>query len=376
MKYFVALGVPLGVALLGFGILEVFDQHRKITRYRPVEAEVLAHELQRAGRDTFKPLTEYEYEVDGKTYTSDTVLPFTDSGARVWAQRILDRFPVGQAHEAWYDPDDPSQAFLWRQYQIFPYMTVLISLGMVIGSVYTFLGLHRQGQAPRLPASLPDGWYQFALSNTLVGTIRNCLLLSLLWFGSCVLLCGHFFLVVEGAYTGRDVAATCVALAFGGIPAGLGFYAWWIFRWMDDACVLVDRPVASPGDVVQVRVEQLIKRRSAIRQLSLALKCRRQTRRFLGLYYSESTETLYEEELTFLEGRACEAGETVAVDAEFVLPLSGVPQSGREPGKSIWGGSHIDWVLALRTKVEGVPAYPDDLRIQVDEGSFSEIEVI
>ena len=66
-----------------------------------------------AGGRLFWPEIAFEYQVDGRTYTANTVhLVETHSSNRRPAEELVARYPVGTAVEVRYDPDDPSQSLI------------------------------------------------------------------------------------------------------------------------------------------------------------------------------------------------------------------------------------------------------------------------
>lgn len=63
--------------------------------------------------DTFEPVVEYAFEVNGQTYTGRRLSTGgTASYDRRRAQQILDRFPIGGAVQVRYDPANPSNCAL------------------------------------------------------------------------------------------------------------------------------------------------------------------------------------------------------------------------------------------------------------------------
>jgi len=106
----------------------IFWSHQKQSdaagTFEPILAKILVSEVSQINqRDetttgpvrTYRPRIRYQYEVDGNTYQSTrfSYLAPAYSG-REGAQEIVDRYPVGSRHTAYYNPAAPSEAVLHR----------------------------------------------------------------------------------------------------------------------------------------------------------------------------------------------------------------------------------------------------------------------
>lgn len=109
------------------GVIILSLSARKLQRslqrseFEPVQAKVLQSELRSqtetdsgARATTYFPEIEYEYTVDGETYTSDSVYPGRLGGTsnRSENQAIVADHSVGDRVEAYYHPEDPTRSFL------------------------------------------------------------------------------------------------------------------------------------------------------------------------------------------------------------------------------------------------------------------------
>jgi hypothetical protein len=114
---FLVLGGIFGTGsftMLGLVIYAIHSKHRAQQTYVPVDAVVVSQRLIEHS-DTYEPRVEYEFVLDGVTHKSSNVWAGPNESSSLWlkdAQQILDQFPVGQKVQAFYDPDDPEQAFL------------------------------------------------------------------------------------------------------------------------------------------------------------------------------------------------------------------------------------------------------------------------
>ncbi|WP_257300849.1 DUF3592 domain-containing protein [Haloarchaeobius sp. FL176] len=105
----------------------------------------------------YYPRIEYEYTVDGQTYEGWRVYAATDLDkeqgelrgrdfdSESAAQNVLDRFPSGSEATVYYDPSDPSQAFLVPPE--FDRLTVLG--GVAFGGLFALVGLYTAVQGLR-----------------------------------------------------------------------------------------------------------------------------------------------------------------------------------------------------------------------------------
>ncbi len=61
----------------------------------------------------WKPVVEYAYDFNGRERISRSIwLDREDAGSKAFAQRVIDRFPVGSHHMAHVDPDNPKRSAL------------------------------------------------------------------------------------------------------------------------------------------------------------------------------------------------------------------------------------------------------------------------
>ncbi len=131
--------------LAGIGAFAIFATREKERTHRRIQAVVIRTSVAEAESHAgayeengpcrvYGPEVEYRYEVDGVTYTATAHEVFmggsTKLSDRRWAERISNRFQVGQAAVAWYDPTDPSQAFLIRGTREYGVPFLLLTLGL------------------------------------------------------------------------------------------------------------------------------------------------------------------------------------------------------------------------------------------------------
>lgn len=118
---FLVLGGIFGTGsftILTLGLYAIRSRHRAQQTYVLVDAVVVSHRLIESNGDGwYEPRVEYEFVVDGVTHTSSHVWAGPNDSYAVSlknANEVLDRFPIGQHVQSFYDPNDPEQAFLLR----------------------------------------------------------------------------------------------------------------------------------------------------------------------------------------------------------------------------------------------------------------------
>jgi hypothetical protein len=138
---------------LAIGIFAFWSARNAEAKYLPVQAKILS---KRRASDVVidedgplpvsGPVIEYEYEVDGKMFRCDVVM---SGGAEKrsnphWAEKILRQHDVGQTVTAYYNPDDPSQAFLVKGDRGFvPYFLVGFgAIGLALAGVFANVAGH------------------------------------------------------------------------------------------------------------------------------------------------------------------------------------------------------------------------------------------
>ena len=82
-----------------------------------VSGEIIVSEavISRGGRGSkmYEPSVRYAYRVGGHNYEGDRVFyGFTDFYLRRGAEAVIEKYPIGQLVDVYYDPTDPNSAVL------------------------------------------------------------------------------------------------------------------------------------------------------------------------------------------------------------------------------------------------------------------------
>jgi len=144
---------------------------------------------------------------------------------------------------------------------------------------------------------------------------------------------------------------------------GISAYAYWLKRWLDDAVVTIDRPARVIGEPLLVRVQQMVHRAATFKAIEVESLCERTTRYWLGFQLMTFTKRVWLSRQSALAGYEARAGEAVAVEFEFPLPLTALPTMRPR----FWKRASVAWKLKQKTRLRGVPPYPDSFDILVKE---------
>lgn len=110
-----------GLVFGGIGGTIMFREHLRLTTWLPVEATVLNKSVDThsdSDGTTYSPVVVYQYNVNGRPYTSSSVLVTKESRSGGWARKIVEEYELNRSYTAWYNPADPGQAFLRRSRSI------------------------------------------------------------------------------------------------------------------------------------------------------------------------------------------------------------------------------------------------------------------
>ena len=135
--------VSLGLVLVNTTIPAFRARHKFVGSTCRVLDKRIVESVSDSG-NSFQPDFHIEYRVNDRAYeawTYETPQLFTSD--QTSSQAILDQFQIGREYPCWYDPHDPSQVVLIRNYGVFAWLILLVPASfMAIGGgglVYTFL---------------------------------------------------------------------------------------------------------------------------------------------------------------------------------------------------------------------------------------------
>ena len=147
---FVLPTILFGAVFAGVGGFLYLETGEAVDTYEPTNATVVSSHVEETTADaedtpTYRPAITYEYTVEGETYRSSNVLPgpgLTSRSDRGWAQGVVADHPEGATVTAYYDPENPSNAFLVKnQQRLFPLAFAGVGVVVVLFGVGTFLAV-------------------------------------------------------------------------------------------------------------------------------------------------------------------------------------------------------------------------------------------
>ena len=132
-----------GGIFAAFGTWLVSSQIHALKTWLPVKAHVFHRHIRSVDSNnsdtTYEPRVWYTYTVGGQKYTSHRAIYGSESSGYSWAEKIVNQYPVGHNCTAYYNPQDPTQAFLVHKMDkmiwLFPGIGYLFALVGVIGLI-------------------------------------------------------------------------------------------------------------------------------------------------------------------------------------------------------------------------------------------------
>lgn len=127
-----AVFIPMLLLSLGsviWGWYQISEQHRLLSTAEQTNAVVISSSVEsqantgtRDGETFYTPVVQFTFTLNEENYESTMVSPGRDAGPHNWADEMVGEFPAGRKTTAYYDPADPSAAFLLLDYQTDPYL--------------------------------------------------------------------------------------------------------------------------------------------------------------------------------------------------------------------------------------------------------------
>ena len=135
---------------LAIGTRMLAKEQRRLSVFRPVEATVLsARVAEHSDSDgsTYEPVVVYRYRVGDRSYTASGVTPLREASTGGWARRVIARYQIGGHYTAFYDPENPGEAYLLRSRSVIPWAFVAFS---VVGLAFIAIGIRGTREMTRM----------------------------------------------------------------------------------------------------------------------------------------------------------------------------------------------------------------------------------
>lgn len=336
------------------GCYLAWSQQHKLATWVPVSAVVeskyvTAHRSRSSNGGSsvsYKPHVSYRYTVGGQEHRCDQVTPTDLSSSESWARGLTGRFRIGERVTVFHDPEDPGAAFLVREATFLPYFFVLFPMIFVVLGVSLLFGDRRQRH--REPQREGMG-YRLAPEQSLAEGIGRWKVYALLWWGVGLCAFGHFLWVGGGACTTFGTVVATVYFGFGLIPGVAWVRSRRLRGLVEDAQVVVERPLFHPGDRLRFAYLQRSGTGILLEGMTATLQCERTLRRRSNGKTRFETETLHEESVTVLEGEQVGLGGELRTEFCFDLPEDARP--------SALGYPRVLWQLVVEGRIVDGPDY-------------------
>lgn len=333
-KHFVMLFVCVCAGMMVYSGWELYDQHAKISSFQPVEATIVSAEIKietgtgkQANTLYYWPDIEYEYEVDAQLYRCERVYPADFSMSEKRAERIVEMNRPGQRATAYYDPDDPQEAFLIRQYRYTPALMAQIGLVLIMVLLYGVLWRKVPGSRPPEPLAVGDGWYQLsAKEGKLSEKRRRWGILTLVWLGVWCATSGHYLWFAARPYGTLVIVSSIVfgLAALGIMFAFLNYH--FLASEVFDVKMLVDRNRFVIGEELAGSASQTFIKARTLRELKIGLICEVKSKKKQD-ETEWDTEIAYEQWFTSHENRDARAFEEVQSEWSVQVPADKEPST-------------------------------------------------
>ena len=135
---------------LAIGARMLAKEQRRLSIFQPVAATVLSTRVDEhsdSDGSTYEPVVVYRYRVADRSYTASRVTPLRESRSGSWASRIAGRYAVGNTYTAYYDPENPADAYLLRSRSVIPWAFVAFS---VVGLAFITVGIRGTREMTRM----------------------------------------------------------------------------------------------------------------------------------------------------------------------------------------------------------------------------------
>ncbi|WP_425619200.1 DUF3592 domain-containing protein [Anatilimnocola sp. NA78] len=145
----VLLAVGVFVAAMGveFLTVNVFLKAKEIESWPATKGTILKSELTSTfhGTTTYEAQIEYEYQVGEEKYLSKQVRTRgTGTKHQVDVARLVQKFPAGQEVDVYYDPANPSDAYLETGVDFVNYIIIVSPLIFALGAVVCLVAMLRE----------------------------------------------------------------------------------------------------------------------------------------------------------------------------------------------------------------------------------------
>lgn len=366
MRWIIYLGYftfLVGLGGIVYGIWGVYEQHRKITTFQPVDAIVLSNRIDEKKAKyavQYVPVVQYEYTVGQRRYVSTTTMPTESRGPKKWADQVLGRYPLGAQVQAQVDPHDPSDSFLLPKYGPSPYLAILISVvivGFGIGVVHEQKMMCDDPPVPQAGGggALLTPKHDHRGLARLLGVLASIGLL----IGTPASL--HYFSVSTPPVDGIFCFFTFMYNAAGLVMIAWGLHSHWTKGGFRAAELSIDKAQPVIGQPFNIMLSQPVRFDGTVHWMTLRLVCHAKKNVWFDISQSNGDAVLYERTVTLFRNHSVQASDILRTQAAFTLP-GALPHSTPANDKS---KVRIVWTLELKGQANRLRSLSNEYILEV-----------
>lgn len=308
--YIFLLTAILGL-LLGFGIHGAWYQQNALSHFQSTSAIVLKNEVKHSRSGGFTPDVLYTYTVNGNIYESSRVAPLRINGSTDWAESVSRRIQA-EASTAYYNPLDPSQAYLLPIGRFRPYGLILAAITLLTLSVFP---VRAGGVLSRKPVAISGGpfdWYELSPGGSYPDRAMIWCTATVLWFVLGIAVIAHYYTNTPPAHELIAAASTSLYALFGLALACRAISACAVAARLGTTKAQMTQKTVTLGQPVIVRIEQPFMRDTQLRELRVTLTCYQRNGLGSVRYFAASHHAA--------EDRTVRAGEKIFGEFSFDIP--------------------------------------------------------
>jgi hypothetical protein len=368
-KYFTTvLCGGLGLFLLGMGITNILTQQRQIETFKPVQAIISSskpvkqfYPSKGQKKEKYIPRIRYSYEVNGRTYSNDSAFPSKETGSRGWAKKVTDRYKKGDESTAYYNPANPAESFLIREYSFEPYIAVFPGIFLtVLGFIFYFAPVISNINPPP-PRQVEPGRFKLVPSVALGRKQRIALSGFIVWTGAWGLTAFHYF----SHASQPEIAAYIVSAIY--LAASIGILAGFLHfkrlgKHVGQAMVFTGSGTFRLGNNIKAEIRQKVKSGVQIEKARFGLLAYKLELVRIAGKPTVNNEIIYEKWFNGLRNYSLPQQETLSFDADFEIPTD-IPATSPVNTKSY---PRYYWVLSYKLELENNPDYRERYFIRVE----------
>jgi hypothetical protein len=343
----------LGQLFFASGLFSVVvEQQYKLRFYKPVTAKISDGTVERHGwgrHKGYEPKLEYSYLVDGKEYKSNNVVVVDKKRGREEAWQIIGKVELNKPHMAYYNPNNPKKAFLYRELIFWPTWGTLFFLSMSFGSCILYLKYRIQENLPPEAIAVDGQWYK--LDSEIGRAAGWGLLLCFIYIMISAFVCWVYFSIANRPYLLVQMIVVATFLIIGMCAAG-----YYVFIAMRRLCLpsielMINESNLYTSKLIKLKISIRFKNNIVVHGIAIRLVCMK--------YRTECEKSgrvikfhEFKDELKYYGKNICDhreivAGQSIGFEDEVNIP-SGVHINGEDKETD---SSYYKWMFVVESVI-------------------------